>query len=450
MYCEMHSAFSFRNGFFPNEDLPTVATGAAMPSTICIFEDETFGNFLPLVYTRPVYDLKCGTTSLRERIQRSFPKARVVLHCREYLAEYLSLRNPDCPINKLPDDHCLFLNGRILEERNLARLFPVDSKRDQLYLKDGQVVAARLSGSNLRAVEPHLKHPLSAKDFGQIAGIDIDVKLVSYPWDLVHRNGDMLIHDGEDLLAHKRGSKGKIWKGAYVVAPKKIMIGKGSNVMPGAVLDATDGPIIIGDQVKVFSQATIIGPSFIGSNSLVKVGASIYEGCTIGPRCKVGGEIDSSIVHGYSNKQHSGFLGHSYVGKWVNLGADTNTSDLKNNYGHVRVTIAGRQINTGLQFFGLIMGDHTKSAINSMFNTGAVVGVSCNVAMAGFPPKWIPSFSWVTGEGLLETYDLQRAREVARRVMERRHVVFSTAEEELFKRVFDATREERSYPDIDG
>ncbi len=417
---------------------------------ICIFEDEAFGNFLPLVYTRPVYDLKCGVMSLKERIHKSFPKAEIVLQCRGYLANYVSFRNPKSPINKLPGDRCLFLNGRILTARDLSPLFPIESKNDLLYLKGEQVVAARLSGSNLRALESHLCHPLGVRHFGDIAKTEVDVELVNYPWDLIHRNGDMLMHDGETILARKGKRGGKIWKGAHIVGSKNIVIGKGSNIMPGVVLDATDGPIMIGDRVKVFSQSTIIGPSFIGPDSLVKIGASIYENCSIGPWCKVGGEIEGSIIHGYSNKQHSGFLGHSYVGKWVNLGADTNTSDLKNNYGRVRVTIGGRQIDTGLQFLGIVMGDHTKSAINTMFNTGTVIGVSCNVAMAGFPPKWIPSFAWVTGEGDVETYDLPRAIEVARRVMKRRNVMLSSVEEELFKTVFDVSREERAYSDIDG
>ncbi len=421
-----------------------------MPSTICIFEDEAFGNFLPLVFTRPVYDLKCGMMSLRERIHRSFPKTTIAFHCRGYLSDYVSLRNPGSPVNELPGDRCLFLNGRILEERNLARLFPLDAKKDQLYVYKDQLVAALLTGGNLLAIKAHLKHPLAASHFGDIAKTEVDVRLVDYPWDLLRRNGEMLLRDGEEVLARKGRRAGKLWKGSHVVSPSRVVIGAGSNVMPGVVLDATEGPIIIGEGVKVFPQSTIIGPSYIGPQSLVKIGSSIYQNSSIGPRCKVGGEIDDSIVHGYSNKQHSGFLGHSYIGKWVNLGADTNTSDLNNNYGNVRVTIAGRKIDTGLQLFGLIMGDHSKSAINTMFNTGTVVGVSCNIAMAGFPPKWIPSFGWVTGEGHVETYDLRRALEVARRVTERRNVTFSDVEEELFRRVFDVTREERTYPDIDG
>jgi len=421
-----------------------------MPSMICIFEDELIGNFLPLVYTRPVYDLKCGVMSFKERIHQSFPRAGIVLQCRDYLVDYVSLRNPSCAINQVPSEKCLFLNGRILDIRNLARLLPVELNKDVLYVNNGHVVAAHLSGANLQAMTQCLNHPLAAKHFGNLESIEVDVNLVTYPWDLVHRNREMLLHDGESLLARKGRRLGKIWKGAQIIGTKNVVIGKGSNVMPGAVLDATDGPIIIGEDVKVFPQATIIGPSFVGNNSLVKIGASIYEDCSIGAWCTVGGEVECSIIHGYSNKQHSGFLGQSYVGKWVNLGADTNTSNLKNNYGHVRVTVGGRQIDTGSQFAGLFMGDHSKSAINTMFNTGTVVGVSCNVAMAGFPQKSIPSFAWITGEGHVETFDLRRALEVAKRVMARRDVALSTVEEELFKKVFDLTREERAYPDIDG
>ena len=178
--------------------------------------------------------------------------------------------------------------------------------------------------------------------------------------------------------------------------------------------------------------ATIMGPAVIGKNSLIKAGSKIYGGTTIGPTCKVGGEVESSIILGFSNKQHDGYLGHSYLGEWVNLGADTNTSDLKNDYTSVKVTIESETFDTTSLFVGLLMGDHSKSAINTQFNTGTAVGISSNIFMSGFPPKWIPSFSWV-GEDGLQLYRLDKAIEVAKTVAQRREVTLSAAEMALLE-----------------
>ncbi|MBI3004934.1 MAG: transferase, partial [Ignavibacteriales bacterium] len=211
----------------------------------------------------------------------------------------------------------------------------------------------------------------------------------------------------------------------------------------GVVIDTEDGPVIIGKNVKVFPNATIIGPVFIGDNSWIKVGAQIYENTSIGPVCKVGGEVEETIIHSYSNKQHAGFLGHSYIAPWVNLGADTNNSDLKNNYGNVKVYVNGQQVDTGLQFVGLTMGDHSKAAINSMFNTGTVVGVCSNIFGFGFPPKYVPSFSWGAAGETFTTFSIDKAIEVARRVMARRKIELTATEEKLFRKIFELTSDDR-------
>jgi len=182
---------------------------------------------------------------------------------------------------------------------------------------------------------------------------------------------------------------------------------------------------------------------YIGKNSKVKVGAKIYEGVTVGPVCKVGGELETSIIHGFSNKQHEGFLGHAYIGEWCNLGADTNNSDLKNNYSSVDVIMQGEKIDTGLTFVGLFMGDHSKSGINTMFNTGTVVGFCSNVYGAGYLPKYIPSFSWFDAQKGAQTYKMEKAIEVATRVMARRKVRFSATDKKLFHDIFHLTTKER-------
>ena len=192
----------------------------------------------------------------------------------------------------------------------------------------------------------------------------------------------------------------------------------------------------------VFPNAVVEGPVFLGEKAQIKSCARIYENVSIGKVSKVGGEVEDSIILPYSNKQHSGFIGHAYLGNWVNLGADTNCSDLKNNYGTVKAYVNGEVVNSGSQFLGVIMGDHSKTAINTMFNTGTTVGFSCNIFGAGFPDKYIPSFSW-GGSDAVTTYDIERSIETAKRVMQRRSKDMHESEEKLFRKIFDLTKKER-------
>ncbi len=230
--------------------------------------------------------------------------------------------------------------------------------------------------------------------------------------------------------------------GVYLMSSDNIWIADSARIDPGVVIDAQNGPVYIDENAHIFPQATIIGPAYIGRNCHIKIGAKIYEGTSLGEECKVGGEVKSSIIHSFSNKQHDGFLGHAYLGQWVNLGADTNNSNLKNNYGAVRVHVNGKEIDSGSTFVGLTMGDHSKCAINTMFNTGTVAGIMCNIYGADFPPKWIPSFSW-GGSGGFTEHDVDRALTVARKVMERRGVTLGQAEEKLIREVFKKTKGER-------
>jgi UDP-N-acetylglucosamine diphosphorylase/glucosamine-1-phosphate N-acetyltransferase len=208
-------------------------------------------------------------------------------------------------------------------------------------------------------------------------------------------------------------------------------------------MDASTGPIFIEKNVTIFPNAVIQGPFYIGESSKIKSCATIYPNVSIGTVCKVGGEVEDTIIHPFSNKQHSGFLGHSYLGSWINLGADTNNSDLQNNYGTIKVQINGKHIDSGKQFVGLLMGDHSKTAINKMFNTGTVVGFSSNVFGAGFPPKYIPSFGWGGSESMKE-YKLAKAIETAKAVFTRRDKNFSTDDEKLFEYIFNLTKVDRS------
>ncbi len=411
---------------------------------VCIFEGIYYSRLLPLVYTRPTYELRCGILTLKDKILNHFPDAKVTLHCRSYLAEHLAEIYPQYEINTISnEDTCLFINGRIIADEDFLNKVDVNNPNDILYVNGDQIVAAKVSGSKLNDLKNSLHDLFTLSDFDGLFKKQVDVKLINYPWDLINNNADQIEKDFNYLTRNvDKKINGKIYSGVHLLDENNIYIGEGTSIKPGVVLDAENGPIYIGKGVKILPNVVIEGPAFIGDKTIVKISAKIYEGTSIGEVCKVGGEVENSIIHSYSNKQHEGFLGHSYLGMWVNIGADTNNSDLKNNYGSVKVYINGDLIDSGSQFVGLTMGDHSKTGINTMFNTGTVVGVSCNIFGSGIPPKYVPSFSW-GGADMLTTYDLDRSLEVAKRVMARRNMSMSPAEEKLFRKVFDLTREER-------
>lgn len=416
-----------------------------MSVQLCIFEDEYHSRLFPLTYFRPVYDLRCGAFSLREKIQRAYGGIPVSLHCREYLHDYQSLKNPGVPVNEITASRCLFVNGRVVAGGDFARVVPLDAGADKIYMSGDRVVAALVGGTKLQRLKDRGGGILSATDFEGIPARKVEATMVDYPWNLVNHNGAQLRVDCSALMKKTRSKniRGKVSEGAFLLNKKDIYIGDGSEVLPAVVIDAEDGPVYIGKNVKILPQATIIGPVYIGDGSVIKVGAKIYEDTTIGPVCKIGGEVEASIIHGYSNKQHDGFLGHAYIGAWVNLGAGTTNSDLKNNYGLVKVFINGELTDSGSQFVGVTIGDHSKTAINSMFNTGTVIGVSSNIFGSGFPPKYVPSFSWGAAGETFTTYGLDRAIEVAGRVMARRKMRLTDADVALFKKIFELTSTER-------
>ena len=413
-----------------------------MTDSLCIFEDAHFRRLLPLVYMRPAWDLRCGILTLKEKIERCYPGVPVQLHCRSYLADFVREQNPGIPVNTVEGRTCLFINGRILADAQFAAQVPLQGD-DTLYVCGESVVAARVSGGALERLAKNLAHPLDASRFEGMPRTQVNATEIRYQWDLVGNNGAQISADFATLTTGvAERIAGRVYDGVHLLNREAVCVQAGATIKPGVVLDAEEGPIFIARNARIFPNATIEGPVFIGEGSMIKIGAKIYEGTSIGPVCKVGGEVEESIIHSHSNKQHDGFLGHAYLGKWVNLGADTNNSDLKNNYGSVRVTIDGEEVDSGSTFVGLTMGDHAKSAINTMFNTGTVVGVSSNVFGAGFPPKYVPSFAWGGAESLT-TYDLARALDVARRVMGRRKVAMSAAEETVFRKVYEMTEEER-------
>lgn len=409
---------------------------------ICIFEDEQYLNFEPLIYSRPVYDLVCGMTTLKEKIIRAFPKEKVVLKCRNYLESFVRAENTKCKVNQFDNDDYLFINGRIIAPQNLKNILKVKPNEEKVFLSKGIVVAAKVSGKRIKDFSLDKVEVIDTELFKNLPVEEVEINCAGYLWDLVYSNGKEIQNDYK-IYTKSKSSARKKYPGVSFVNKKNIFIGKDVELKPGVVLDASTGPIFIEKNVTIFPNAAIQGPFYIGESSKIKSCATIYPNVSIGKVCKVGGEVEDTIIHPYTNKQHSGFLGHSYLGSWINIGADTNNSDLQNNYGTIKVQVNGRHIDSGKQFVGLMMGDHSKTAINTMFNTGTVVGFSSNVYGAGFPPKYIASFGWGGSESMKE-YKLVKAIETAIAVFARREKTFSKEDEVLFETIFNLTREDRS------
>jgi len=408
---------------------------------ICIFEDNGFRNLLPLAWTRPVYFLKCGVTDLVEKITAAYPEATLVFHCRKYLTEITAESTGEAVNNFIPDKY-LLINGRVICDPALVEKIDVNNP-DHIYRSDNCDVAAVLSEDTAARLFEHAGKPLAISEIlPELPVTTVNADVITYLWDIIRFNEIQLTKDFY-RLRRKLETNNMEYNGIHLVNEDNIFIGAGAAMKPGVVLDAEHGPIYVDDEVTVMPNAVIEGPAYIGKKSTIKSCAKIYGGTTIGELCKVGGEVENSIIHSYSNKQHDGFLGHSYIGQWVNLGAGTNNSDLKNNYRSIKVTVDGEEIDSGLQLIGLFMGDHSKSGINTMFNTGTVVGVHCNVFGSGFPRKYIPSFSW-GGSEKMTGYDRGKAVETAKIVLSRRNMELSASYQRIVSIIYDKTAQERA------
>lgn len=409
-----------------------------MSAQIILFEDEGFKNLFPLTHNRPVYDLRCGVLTLGEKVARYYPGTETAYHCRDYLTKLVKQKKGSTKVNANYQDAALWVNGRVVWSKELAQSIPVVGN-DEVFMYEDIVVAARLSGESMTWIEP--AEIITPGIFKDLPKTQVNAKVLNYYWDIVYENKNQLPLDFHQFGCN--GAKdGKIYEGAYLLEPDQITIAQGAKVKPCTVLDAEDGPIFIDEGVQVLPHAYIQGPCYIGKNSIIKTSAKIYEGTTIGEVCKIGGEVEESIFHSYTNKQHDGFIGHSYIGSWVNIGADSNNSDLKNDYGYVKCFVNSEPVSSGRQFLGLSMGDHSKSGINTTFNTGTIIGPCCNLFGPLFLPKYIPSFSW-GGQHRLVEYRFDKCMEVAKRVMQRRNQELTLDEEEVLFKIFEMEAQQR-------
>lgn len=401
---------------------------------IIIYESNKYRDFHPMTMTRPIFSLKCGITSLADKFANNLKGEKLLFYTRDLLK----------PITPLPEEaryaedkdlegEYIAVNAKVICDEKIKAAIEIAKKSEQpIIMKNeyGEPVVSRLNGK--ACLEDILD--CAVKKNPKIETLK-NIKVIDYLWDLVNYNGEMIEKDGVNYI--KNIDKIDIYpEGVSVVEKEKVFVDKSAKLCQGVIIDATDGVVIIDKDAKIMHNTVIIGPCYIGKKSTVKIGAKIYENTSIGDVCKVGGEIEGTIIHGYSNKQHDGFLGHAYIGEWCNFGADTNNSDLKNNYSNVLVQINDKLIDSGSMFVGLFMSDHSKTGINTMFNTGTVVGIGCNVFGEGFPPRFIPSFEWGGKEKLVK-YPYNRILETARIVMNRRGVKLTKEMETVLKTIYD-------------
>ena len=392
-----------------------------------LFDDNNWDNLLPLTFTRPVAELRAGILTIKEKWD-----ILLQTQCSHYSKEYLRIKYK--PV--VADDN-IAINGALLPDGEIIRA--IGSLKPGEGLFRGEILlAARMSSTQVYAIDCGT----CPKDIKKIEW-NAEVAMIRYPWDIFGQNG-VNIESDFALITKGRKSAG-LSKTNNILNPENIFVEPGAKA-EFVTLNASTGPIYIGKDAEIMEGSLIRGPFALCDHSTVKMGAKIYGPTTIGPCSRAGGEINNCVFIGYSNKGHDGFLGNSVLGEWCNLGADTNNSNLKNNYAEVKVWnyVKDSFIPSGLQFCGLIMGDHSKSGINTMFNTGTVVGVSANIFGAGYPRNFIPSFSW-GGPGNIAVYPLPRAFEVAERVMSRRDVVFDDVEKKILEEVFNLTIKYRRF-----
>ena len=386
-----------------------------------LFDGSVRNSLLPFTFTRPVADIRIGILSIREKWEKYLGYTTTTI-----TEEYLEAKYPMVELEENVLINASFLPTKSLVEqvRNLSE--------NQAIFKDEQVIAFFTSDT-----QEHV-------DFDSYEQLEFkeEVLQIKNTWDIFSLN-DKAIKADYDLITQGRTSA-PIPEGVHAINKENIFIEEGATISFSS-LNASTGPIYIGKDSEIMEGCLVRGPFALCEYSILKMGAKIYGATTVGPYCKVGGEVNNSVLFGFSSKGHEGFLGNSVLGEWCNVGADTNTSNLKNNYAEVKLWDYHKErfTNTGLQFCGLMMGDHSKCGINTMFNTGTVIGVSANIFGSGFPRNFIPSFSWGGAAGFT-TYQLNKVIEVAKVVMKRRELDWSEIDEKILQHVFDETAKNRA------
>lgn len=416
-----------------------------MEKNLCLFENNKFKKLLPLVYYRPVFELKCGIFSLLEKVKKYYPEAQIHLQCREYLTPVLKQSFKAASYNDISALKAggLFINGKVLVDEEFVKNVPLEGKEEVGVCKE-EVVYLRLSEKGIKKFESKWSYPLNEEVIEEIKKNlpvkEIAVNLINYLWDTIKYNNEEIKKDFN--LVEPKETSGFVDPRVVVYGERKnLVVGEGTRVEAGTVINVEGGPVVIGKNVLVRPPSVIDGPCFIGDKTIID-GAKLREGNSIGPVCRIAGELEESIIQGYSNKHHDGFLGHAYLGKWVNLGAMTTNSDLKNNYGEIKVYVEGELVNSGEIKLGCFIADHTKTGIGTLINTGSCFGVGSNLFGGGVMPKFVSSFLWGDGRNFVE-HDLEKMIANARKIMARRKVELSEEEANLIREIFKLTEAER-------
>jgi UDP-N-acetylglucosamine diphosphorylase/glucosamine-1-phosphate N-acetyltransferase len=388
---------------------------------IILFDDPVARkSLLPLTYTRPVALIRVGIITIAEKWGK-------------HLSLPYSFQTEDYLIEKYPislESENLFINGGVCPDEKLLLAINKLAMGEGLFWND-ILIAAKTD-------------KLNSNDYSSLKQIQFgsEVAYIDQSWKIFKLNAAQIKSDFK-LITKGRSSANITDLHTIVYGRENIFIEEGTSIK-AAIINAENGPVYIGKNTQIHEGAIIKGPFALCEGSHVNMGAKIKGDTTIGPYSKVGGEVSNSVIFGFSNKGHDGFIGNTVIGEWCNLGADTNTSNLKNNYDNVKVWSYEKEgfKDTGEQFCGLIMGDHSKSGINTMFNTGTVVGVSSNIFGSGFPRNFIPSFSWGGASGFM-TFNIKKADEVAMRVMERRNLKYSEIEKSILHSIYELTSKYR-------
>ena len=385
-----------------------------------LFDGPHRNNLLPFTYTKPVADLRVGILTIREKWE-SYLECTTTTVTEDYLSEKYPM--VEMEVNTM-------VNASYLPNHEMISIIK-GLKANQALFKDEDVIAF--------CFEEGEEH----SDFLNFDAIEFegDFIKIEHTWDIFSKNAEAIQNDFEFITKNRESEP--IPHTVNTINPEHIFIEKGAS-LNFVTLNANSGPIYIGRDSEVMEGSVVRGPFALCNNAALKLNTKIYGATTIGPYSKIGGEVNNSVIFGYSNKGHDGFLGNSVLGEWCNLGADTNNSNLKNNYAEVRLWDYNTEgfAKTGLQFCGLMMGDHSKCGINTMFNTGTVVGVSANIFGSGFPRNFVPSFSWGGSKGFV-TYNTNKAFEVAEVVMSRRGILFNDNDKSILEHVFEETKKYR-------
>lgn len=382
-----------------------------------LFDDVARKSLKPFTYIRPVCDIRIGILTIREKWEK-------------YLGETTSTLTEDYLSNKFPiifADSMTLINGSVCPTPKLVQA-----------VKNLSVNQVLVCNDNIIAMSKTREDFISEGDDIEKIEVEEDFIKLNNVWDIYVYN-DRAIREDFELITKGRKSQ-TLSSTNKLINPENIFIEEGASV-ECACLNAKNGPIYIGKNAEIMEGAVVRGPFAMGEHAVLKLNAKIYGGTTIGPYAKVGGELDSVVIFGYSNKAHDGFIGHSVIGEWCNLGADTNASNLKNTYDEVRLYDIEKStfIPTGQVFCGTIFGDHSKCGINVMFNTGTVVGISSNIYGAGYQRNFIPSFAWGGTNTGLKLYQLDKAIEVNERMMQRRGLVMSEEDKKILQHIFNQT-----------